>query len=61
MQVRKLTISQYMAEFGIKSRTTVYHQIKNNVIDAIDLNKGKAGRPTWRIIIQNVLVETDMK
>lgn len=53
MLPRKLTIAEYMKEFSIKSRTTVYHQINNGVINAIDLNKGKAGRPTWRIIIDD--------
>lgn len=61
MQIRKLTISQYMEEFGIKSRTTVYNQIKGNIIDAIDLNKGKAGRPTWRILIKDELAEVVTK
>lgn len=44
-----LTISQYMEREKIKSRTTVYHQINNKVINAVDLNKGLRGRPTWRI------------
>lgn len=51
MLSRKLTINDYMKEFGIKSRTTVYHQIRDNLINAVDLNRGKAGRPAWRIIV----------
>ena len=52
-KTRKLTVEQYMAEFGIKSKTTVYNQIKNGMIKAIDLNNGKAGRNTWRIIVDD--------
>jgi len=46
------TISEYMEREKIKSRTTVYFQMKNKVINAVDLNKGQRGRPTWRIKVQ---------
>lgn len=53
MRPRKLTIVEYMKEFGIASRTTVYHQINKGLVNAVDLNKGQAGRPTWRILIDD--------
>lgn len=58
MNMRKLTINDYMKEFGIKSRTTVLKQINSGLINAIDLNKGQAGRPTWRIIVDDQQMKT---
>lgn len=57
MLTRKLTVTAYMKEFGIKSKTTVYKHIKSGLITAIDLNKGLAGRPTFRIIIDDEQIE----
>jgi len=52
---RKLTVQQYMLENGIKSKTTVYQQIKNKIIEAVDLSNGKAKKPTLRIIVREEL------
>lgn len=57
MLASKFTITEYMKEFGIKSRTTVLKQINSGLINAIDLNKGQAGRSTWRIIIDDEQIE----
>lgn len=50
---RKLTVEQYMKENSIKSKTTVYNKIKNKIIDVIDLNNGRAKRPSYRIIVDD--------
>lgn len=50
---RKLTVEEYMVENNIKSKTTVYNQIKHKVIEAEDLNKGKTARAMWRIIVED--------
>jgi|GEM_PF-2318955 len=55
---RKVTVESYMKEFGIKSKTTVYAQIKSGALKAIDLNHGKAGRPTYRIIVDDQPVQS---
>lgn len=54
MSDKLLTVEQYMEKFGIKSKTTVYKKISAGIIKAVDLNNGKAGRNTWRIIVEDL-------
>lgn len=47
----KLTVTEYMKVNKIKSRNTVYKQIQEGYVEAVDLNNGKSKQPNWRILV----------
>ncbi len=53
VKVRKLKVDEYMQEYKISSRTTVYKRMENGWLEFEDLNKGKAKRRDIRIIVRD--------
>lgn len=51
---RKLTVKQYMEEFGIKAEKTVYRHMEEGTVEFIDLNQGKKARRNIRIIVRDL-------